>query len=116
MRENRVAPDVNYTKIAEKLEGYTGSDIKEVCREAVVRISHEQASKLDKGGVLVDEEGMRLRELRVEDFDKALKKLKKSVSEKGKELSKVYQWNSNYGEVKRKKGKRDDDLLSSMFL
>merc|ERR1719506_928114 len=43
MRENRVAPDVNYTKIAEKLEGYTGSDIKEVCREAGVRISHEQA-------------------------------------------------------------------------
>lgn len=27
---NRVSPDVNYTTIAESLEGYTGSDIKEV--------------------------------------------------------------------------------------
>ena len=37
---NRVAPDVNFTTVAAKLEGYTGSDIKEVgrpyppCRQA----------------------------------------------------------------------------------
>jgi hypothetical protein len=33
---NRMAPDVNFTKIAEYLEGYTGSDIKEVCVCSVV--------------------------------------------------------------------------------
>merc|ERR1740139_769704 len=50
MRENRVDPDLNYTQLAARLEGYTGSDIKEVCREAVVAISHEQAKQLEEGG------------------------------------------------------------------
>jgi SpoVK/Ycf46/Vps4 family AAA+-type ATPase len=40
---------VNFTILAEKLEGYTGSDIKEVCREAVVRVAHERASMLEHG-------------------------------------------------------------------
>jgi len=120
MGNNRVSKDVNFTKVAEKLEGYTGSDIKEVCREAVVRISHEQASKLDKGAALDDGNGEtleRLREVGVEDFEKAMKKLKKSVSEKGKELSKVYNWNNEYGELKKKKkSKGGDGLVTSMFL
>ena len=55
MSMNRVDEGVNFTTIAAKLEGYTGSDIKEVCREAVVRISNEQAKELDRGGEGVDE-------------------------------------------------------------
>ena len=47
---NRLAGDVNLTQVAQKLEGYTGSDIKEVCREAVVRISHEEALRLEQMG------------------------------------------------------------------
>jgi SpoVK/Ycf46/Vps4 family AAA+-type ATPase len=46
---NRLAPDVNLTQIASSLEGYTGSDIKEVCREAVLRVSHERAVLLEQG-------------------------------------------------------------------
>ena len=35
-----MAPDVNFTKIAENLEGYTGSDIKEVslCIVSLLRV------------------------------------------------------------------------------
>ena len=55
MAENRLATDVNMTIIAERLEGYTGSDIKEVCREAVVQISHEQARLLDQGYLMEDD-------------------------------------------------------------
>ncbi|MAD26123.1 MAG: hypothetical protein CMO44_18355 [Verrucomicrobiales bacterium] len=119
MKDNRVAKNVNFTKIAEKLDGYTGSDIKEVCREAVVRISHEQAYKLDKGLAAGDGTAAldKLRDVKVEDFERAMKKLKKSVSDKGKELGKVYKWNENYGELKNKKRKRGgDDLISNMFL
>mmetsp|Transcript_46421 Transcript_46421/g.104852 ORF Transcript_46421/g.104852 Transcript_46421/m.104852 type:complete len:217 (-) Transcript_46421:445-1095(-) len=47
LARNRLAPDVNLTQVALKLEGYTGSDIKEVCREAVVRISHDAAARLE---------------------------------------------------------------------
>jgi ATP-dependent 26S proteasome regulatory subunit len=43
MANNRVDPSVDFAAIAKDLEGFTGSDIKEVCREAVVRIAHEKA-------------------------------------------------------------------------
>lgn len=45
---NRLASDVNLTKIAAQLEGYTGSDLKEICREAVVRVCHERA-RIEEG-------------------------------------------------------------------
>ena len=35
------------------------------------------------------------------DFEAAMSKLKRSVSEKGKELSRVWGWNDEYGEIKR---------------
>jgi SpoVK/Ycf46/Vps4 family AAA+-type ATPase len=46
-------PSANLTLIAEKLDGYTGSDIKEVCHEAVIQISHEQAQMLDQQGLFI---------------------------------------------------------------
>ena len=48
---NRLDNSVNLTMLAEKLDGYTGSDIKEVCREAVVRVSHESAARQEKGDI-----------------------------------------------------------------
>jgi SpoVK/Ycf46/Vps4 family AAA+-type ATPase len=108
LAENRLDPKVNLTQIAERLEGYTGSDIKEVCREAVVQISHEQARLLDQGFVNSREdvtEGslQRLRPVTMSDFDTALSKLKRSVSEKGRELARVWEWNDEYGEIKKEK-------------
>lgn len=121
LAENRVDPTVNLTQIAERLEGYTGSDIKEVCREAVVQISHEQAQLLDRGGLSNMNEdvtqGMlqRLRPVTMDDFDKALSKLKRSVSEKGRELARVWEWNDEYGEIK-KENKNHLPQLMNMYL
>mmetsp|Transcript_4618 Transcript_4618/g.8995 ORF Transcript_4618/g.8995 Transcript_4618/m.8995 type:complete len:204 (-) Transcript_4618:121-732(-) len=109
MRENRVEPSVNFTTLAHRLEGYTGSDIKEVCREAVVGISHEQASMLEGGAGGDRRSAMgwaRLRPVHMGDFERALKKLQRSVSSKGRELSRVYEWNDQYGEMKRRKDGR----------
>ena len=118
LKDNRVGQDVNFTKIAEKLDGYTGSDIKEVCRESVVKISHSMASRLDKGESLgSEEESMRLREITTADLETAVKKLRKSVNDKSRELTKVYDWNANYGEVKRvKRKKAGDGGASNLFL
>jgi len=116
LAENRLDSEVNLTRVAIKLDGYTGSDIKEVCREAVVQISHEQAKILDRG--LAGDDGFTLQRLRpvlAKDFETALSKLKKSVSEKGRELAKVWEWNDQYGEIKKK----ETNSLSSamnMFL
>lgn len=130
LSENRLGPDVNLTKIAERLEGYTGSDLKEVCREAVVQISHEQARMLDRGDLLDDdhdelieggatsgESGFQmLRPVTMRDFEAAMRKLKRSVSETGRELARVWEWNDEYGEIK-KKSKRDAlPQMMNMFL
>lgn len=129
LSENRLGPDVNLTKIAERLEGYTGSDLKEVCREAVVQISHEQARMLDRGELLdedeEDQEGaasfehggfQMLRPVTMSDFESAMRKLKRSVSETGRELARVWEWNDQYGELK-KTNKRDSlPQMMNMFV
>jgi SpoVK/Ycf46/Vps4 family AAA+-type ATPase len=120
MAENRMDPSVNFTQIAERLEGYTGSDIKEVCREAVVQISHEQARLLDQGFVNTREdvtEGslQRLRPVTMGDFENAMNKLKRSVSEKGRELARVWEWNDEYGEIKKEKSNNLPHLMN-MYL
>jgi SpoVK/Ycf46/Vps4 family AAA+-type ATPase len=128
LSENRLGPDVNLTKIAERLEGYTGSDLKEVCREAVVQISHEQARMLDRGELLEDEEDQEgaasfehggfqmLRPVTMSDFESAMRKLKRSVSETGRELARVWEWNDQYGELK-KTNKRDSlPQMMNMFV
>ena len=127
LAENRLDPAVNLTSIAERLDGYTGSDIKEVCREAVVQISHEQARKLDNGleDYASDNEEndqnadnsslQRLRPVTMSDFDSAMNKLKRSVSETGKELMRVWEWNDEYGEIKKKKRDHMPQLMN-MFV
>ena len=110
LAENRLDPSVNLTQIAECMEGYTGSDIKEVCREAVVHISHEHAQWLDQGYIDSTSGGNPnqprsqevLRPVTTADFDRALSKLKRSVSETGRELARVWEWNEEYGEIKRR--------------
>ncbi|KAL9178831.1 hypothetical protein ACHAXT_003962 [Thalassiosira profunda] len=126
LSENRLGADVNLTAIAERLEGYTGSDLKEVCREAIVQISHEQARMLDRGELLdeTDDEDAEaagagfqtLRPATMADFEGAMRKLKRSVSETGRELAKVWDWNDEYGEIK-KTNKRDAlPQMMNMFL
>lgn len=120
LAENRLDPGVNLTLIAERLDGYTGSDIKECCREAVVQISHEQAKLLDQGlnnamEEVTDGSLQRLRPVTMDDFDRALKKLKRSVSENGRELARVWEWNDEYGEIKRDK-KNPLPHLANMYL
>ena len=113
LRDNRISAEVNLTVLAEQLEGYSGSDIKEVCREAVVRVSHERAHKLEMGLISgssdaaeQDELNAPLREVTMEDFRFAMTKLKASVSENGRELKKVLEWNEKFGEVKRSNKRR----------
>eukprot|EP01038_Epipyxis_sp_PR26KG_P008477 gene8477-11459_t len=118
---NRIAPEVNLTTLAQSLEGYTGSDIKEVCREAVVRVCHERAQTLEMGGILSSNNTIQknndvgndddildpnapLRPVTMSDFKSAMKKLKASVDDNGRELQKVIEWNDKYGEMKRVNG------------
>jgi SpoVK/Ycf46/Vps4 family AAA+-type ATPase len=115
LAKNRVSPDVNLTAVALRLAGYTGSDIKEVCREAVVRISHEAAHALERAllaaaaadQTVPDAGGLdapaALRPVTRADLESALAKLSASVNERGREIARVADWNDQYGEVKKPK-------------
>mmetsp|Transcript_18288 Transcript_18288/g.52331 ORF Transcript_18288/g.52331 Transcript_18288/m.52331 type:complete len:1286 (+) Transcript_18288:79-3936(+) len=126
LADNRLANDVNTTAIAQKLEGYTGSDIKELCREAIVQISHDQARLLDQGfdEDFEDDESnesamaglQRLRPCSQSDLMKAMSKIKRSVSDKGTELRRVMEWNEEYGEMKRKDKSSSPTTSMNMFL
>lgn len=110
LRENRLEGDVDLAAVAERLKGYSGSDCKEICREAIVRISHEQAALLEAAdtaarlGAAADAalDPPPLRAANMADFDAALDKLAASVAESGPEMAKVLEWNAQYGEVKKK--------------
>ncbi len=114
MAENRVDPSVNFTDIARKLEGFTGSDIKEVCREAVVCIAHAHAEDLEKNMGEGLDLNVRLRSVTNDDFEAAHKRMTTSVSERGRELARVREWNEEYGEL-QKKGKTAPSY-ASMYL
>lgn len=43
-----------------------------------------------------------LRCVTAEDFNEARRRLTTSVSEKGRELARVWEWNEEYGEIKKK--------------
>ena len=133
LANNRLSQDVNLSILAERLEGYTGSDIKEVCREAVVSVSHKIAHSLESESYVSDEGNAilsspkntsfvdnkmvnpsimlrnrnasikHLRSVNMNDFELAIEKLKASVDKTGSEMSKVIQWNEKYGETKKKK-------------
>ena len=108
LSENRLDPSVNLTKIAEKLEGYTGSDLKEVCREAVVRIAHDRAKQVDSASDIlsnVDFLFSAVRPVNETDFSEAIKKLKASVDIHGRETQRVHEWNEKFGEHKKSKHK-----------
>jgi hypothetical protein len=57
-----------------------------------------------------------LRPVKMSDFESAMRKLKRSVSENGRELARVWEWNDEYGEIK-KSNKRDTlPQMMNMFV
>ena len=94
----------------------------------MVQISHEQARMLDRGEMLDDEDDdhddettrengfQMLRPVTMSDFESAMRKLKRSVSGTGRELTRVWEWNDEYGELK-KTNKRDTlPQMMNMFV
>ncbi len=81
--------DVNFDELAKITEGFTGSDIALLCREAIMIPIRE----LDKSGLLSEE--AEPRPVRRSDFIDSLAKMKPVVSPD--ELRKFEEWNEQFG-------------------
>ncbi|KAK3097489.1 hypothetical protein FSP39_010115 [Pinctada imbricata] len=97
LKEVKLAKDVNLAKIAEKLEGYSGADITNVCRDAAMmsfrrRISGLGAEEIRK----IPKEELELPPT-LEDFFAAIQKVNKSVSQE--DLEKYKKWMEEFGSV-----------------
>ncbi|RLE49273.1 MAG: AAA family ATPase [Candidatus Methanomethylicota archaeon] len=86
----RLASDVNLAELAASTEGFTGSDIRDICQAAQLRVVREL---FESGKAL--EKGAQPREIYMEDFRQILKERKASVSP---DVVKAYEaWNEKFG-------------------
>ena len=91
------SPDLDITEIALRLEGYSGADITNVCRDAcmmamrrkIAGLTPEQIRSLSKDEL----------ELPVspEDFEEAIRKVNKSVS--AEDIRKYKRWMDEFGSL-----------------
>lgn len=95
LREVKKADDLNVGKIAARLEGYSGADITNVCRDAcmmemrrrIVGLTPEQIRSLSSEELDMPVTG--------EDFEEAMRKINKSVS--ADDLAKYKKWMTDFG-------------------
>lgn len=95
LREVEISEDCNLTEIANSLEGYSGADITNVCRDAsmmsmrrkIAGLSCEQIKALSKEELDLP--------VSAHDFDEAVRKVNKSVS--AEDLVKYERWMNEFG-------------------
>nr|XP_009862197.1 LOW QUALITY PROTEIN: katanin p60 ATPase-containing subunit A1-like [Ciona intestinalis] len=95
LKEVELADDVNLALIAEKLEGYSGADITNVCRDASLMAMRRRIAGLKPDEI----RNLSQSELHLpttgEDFTEAMRKVSKSVS--SQDLEKYEKWMKEFG-------------------
>ncbi|MFX1318429.1 MAG: AAA family ATPase, partial [Promethearchaeota archaeon] len=85
-----LAPDVDFNFLGEKTDGYAGSDIALICREA----SLQPVRELDASGAIRDKEVM-ARAVNLQDFLEALQNIRSVVSPE--EQARYIEWDNTHG-------------------
>nr|XP_004568079.1 katanin p60 ATPase-containing subunit A-like 1 isoform X2 [Maylandia zebra] len=97
LREVDLATDVNLDLIAEKIEGYSGADITNVCRDASMMAMRRRIQGLSPEEIrALSKEELQM-PVTMEDFTLTLKKISKSVS--AADLEKYEAWMAEFGSV-----------------
>ncbi|XP_036965976.1 katanin p60 ATPase-containing subunit A-like 1 [Acanthopagrus latus] len=97
LREVDVAPDVDLDLIAEKIEGYSGADITNVCRDASMMAMRRRIQGLSPEEIRALSKDELQMPVTMEDFTLTLKKISKSVS--AADLEKYEAWMTEFGSV-----------------
>uniref|UniRef100_A0A4W4E1A6 Katanin p60 ATPase-containing subunit A1 n=1 Tax=Electrophorus electricus TaxID=8005 RepID=A0A4W4E1A6_ELEEL len=95
LKEVDVAPDVDLAVIAEKIEGYSGADITNVCRDASMMAMRRRIQGLSPEEIRALSKDELQMPVTMEDFELALKKISKSVS--SADLEKYEAWMNEFG-------------------
>lgn len=97
LREVDLATDVNLDLIAEKIEGYSGADITNVCRDASMMAMRRRIQGLSPEEIrALSKEELQM-PVTMEDFTLTLKKISKSVS--AADLEKYEAWMAEFGSI-----------------
>ncbi|XP_075872481.1 katanin p60 ATPase-containing subunit A1 [Nelusetta ayraudi] len=95
LTELELAADVDLDKIAEQLEGYSGADITNVCRDASLMAMRRRIEGLTPEEIRnISRDEMHM-PTTMEDFESALRKVSKSVS--AADLEKYDKWIEEFG-------------------
>ncbi|XP_030638411.1 katanin p60 ATPase-containing subunit A1 [Chanos chanos] len=95
LKELELAHDVDLDKIAEQMEGYSGADITNVCRDASLMAMRRRIEGLTPEEIRnLSRDEMHM-PTTMEDFETALKKVSKSVS--AADLEKYEKWITEFG-------------------
>nr|XP_033793653.1 katanin p60 ATPase-containing subunit A1 isoform X3 [Geotrypetes seraphini] len=95
LRELELANDVDLETIAENMEGYSGADITNVCRDASLMAMRRRIEGLTPEEIRnLSRDDMHM-PTTMEDFEMALKKVSKSVS--AADIEKYEQWIDEFG-------------------
>ncbi|GJN34836.1 hypothetical protein PR202_gb23535 [Eleusine coracana subsp. coracana] len=117
LSKEELATDVDFESLANMTDGYSGSDLKNLCVTAAMRPVREVLEKEKKEKNLARAEGRpepalhgseAIRGLRMDDFKFAHGKVCASFSSDSRNMNELLQWNDLYGEG----GSRKNEKLS----
>lgn len=97
LREVELEPLVDLTEVASKLEGYSGADITNVCRDAAMMSFRRRISGLRPDEIRNIPKEELLQPTSMEDIAEAIKKVNKSVSQE--DIEKYMKWMDEFGSV-----------------
>eukprot|EP00243_Klebsormidium_subtile_P003995 TRINITY_DN1777_c0_g1_i1.p1 TRINITY_DN1777_c0_g1~~TRINITY_DN1777_c0_g1_i1.p1 ORF type:complete len:674 (+),score=306.34 TRINITY_DN1777_c0_g1_i1:68-2023(+) len=106
LEKEELGSDIDYKELAEATEGYSGSDLKNMCVTAAYRPVRELLNKLKKDKEAAKATGQDpagvvpqgVRPLSMEDLRKAREQVAASVSPEASIVQELMQWNEQYGE------------------
>uniref|UniRef100_A0A0E0L9J9 AAA+ ATPase domain-containing protein n=1 Tax=Oryza punctata TaxID=4537 RepID=A0A0E0L9J9_ORYPU len=95
LAKENLESDFRFDELANATEGYSGSDLKNLCIAAAYRPVHELLEE-EKGGVSGTKTS--LRPLKLDDFVQAKAKVSSSVAFDATSMNELRKWNEQYGE------------------
>ena len=114
LSKERLSDDFNFGAVAQMTEGYSGSDLKNLCIAAAyipIRELLKKEKKDQSKGIQSLATSDKIRALKITDFEEAKKEFSASVSENAQSVAELRRWNEMYGE-----GGKDRSSLLPYFL